>query len=64
MQGERPHPVDIGDHLDCADDRPKVAGDGSLQGKQYERAFLSVAAQLRDLLVIGDDLLGQHQVGL
>ena len=64
VQGERAHPVDVGDHLDCADDRPKVAGDGCLQGEQYEGAFLGVGAQLRDFLVVGDDLLGQHQVGL
>ncbi len=40
VQGQRAHPVDVGDHLDCADDRPKVAGDRRLQGKQYESALL------------------------
>ena len=64
VQGQRPHPVDVGDHLDGAHDRPKVAGDGCLQGEQDERALLGVGAQLRDLLVVGDDLLGQHQIGL
>ena len=28
------------------------------------RALLGVGAQLGDLLVIGDDLFGQHQIGL
>ena len=46
------------------DDRPQVAGDRCLQGQQHESAFLGVGAQLRDLLVVGDDLFGQHQIGL
>ena len=30
VQRQRPHPVDVGDHLDGAHNRPKVAGDGRL----------------------------------
>ena len=42
----------------------KVAGDGRLQGEQHESALLGLGAQLGDLLVVGDDLLGEDQVGL
>ena len=42
VQCQRPHPVDIRDDLDGADDRAKVAGDGCLQGEQDERALLGL----------------------
>ena len=64
VQCKCPHPVDVGDDLDGADDRAQVAGHRRLQRKQHERRFLGLGAHRRDLLVVGDHLLGQHQVGL
>ena len=64
VQRQCPHPVDVRDHLDGAHNRPKVAGDGRLQGKQDESALFGLSTHLGDLLVVGDDLLGEHQIGL
>ena len=64
MQRQRAHPVDVGDDLDRADDRPQVTGHRRLQCQQHERGLLGAGAHRDDLLVVGDDLLGQHQIGL
>ena len=64
VQREGSHPVDVGDDLDRADDRPQVACHRRLQSKQHERRLLGLGAHRGDLLVVGDHLLGQHQVGL
>ena len=64
VQRKRAHPVDVGDDLNRADDRAQVACHRSLQRKQHERRLLGLGAHRGDLLVVGDHLLGQHQVGL
>ena len=64
VQRQRAHPVDVGDDLDRADDRAQVSGDRRLQRQQHERGLLGARAHRGDLLVVGDDLLGQHQIGL
>ncbi len=64
VQREGSHPVDVGDDLDRADDRAQVACHRRLQGQQHERRLLGLGAHRRDLLVVGDHLLGQHQIGL
>ena len=64
VQRQCAHPVDVGDDLDRADDRPQIAGHRRLQRQQHERGFLGARAHRGDLLVVGDHLLGQHQVGL
>ena len=64
VQRQRAHPVDVGDDLNRADDRAQVSGDRCLQRKQHECRLLGAGAQRGDLLVVGDDLLGQHQIGL
>ena len=64
VQRQRAHAVDIGDDLDGADHGPQVAGDRRLQGQQDERLFFGLRAHDGDLLVVGNDLLGQYQVGL
>jgi len=38
--------------------------DRRLQCKQHKRALLGAGTQIRDLLVVGDDLFGEHQIGL
>ena len=43
---------------------PKVAGDGRLQREQDEGVLLGLGAHRGDLLVVGDHLLGEHQIGL
>ena len=64
VQREGAHPVDIGDDLDAADDGAQIAGNRTLQGKQQESGFLGATADLGDAVVVGDDLLGECQVGL
>ena len=64
VQCQGAHPVDVGDDLNRADDRAQIAGNGRLQRQQDECAFLGACAHCADLLVVGDDLLGQHEVGL
>ena len=64
VQRQRAHPVDVGDDLDRADDGPQIAGHRRLQRQQHERALLGARAHRGDLLVVGDDLFGKHQVGL
>ena len=64
VQGQRAHPVDVGDHLDGAHDRAQIPGHRRLQRQQHERAFLGSSTQHRDLLVVGEHLLGLHQIGL
>jgi hypothetical protein len=58
------HPVDVGDHLDGAHYGPQIPGDRRLQRQQHEGVLLGACAHRGDLLVIGDDLLGQYQVGV
>ena len=64
MQRQRAHPVDVGDDLDRADDRPQVARHRCLQREQHECLLLRAGAEIGDLLVVGDDLFGEHQIGL
>ena len=64
VQRERAHPVDVGGNLDRADNRAQITGHRRLQGQQHERGLLGTCAQLGDLLVVGDDLLGQRKIGL
>ena len=64
VQCQRAHAVDVGDDLDGADDGPQVTGDGRLQSQQDERLLFGMRAHRGDLFVVGDDLLGQHQIGL
>jgi hypothetical protein len=58
-----PHAIDVGDHLDGADDYPQIAGDRLLQGQQHQTAFFGTLARRYDLLMIGDHLLCERKVG-
>ena len=64
VQRQGAHPVDVGDDLDRSDDRPQIAGDRRLQGEKHERGLLGARTHRGDLLVVGDDLFGQHEIGL
>ncbi len=64
VQREGAHPVDVGDDLDRADDRAQIPGHRRLERKQHESRLLGLGAHTGDLVVVGDHLLRQHQVGL
>jgi hypothetical protein len=63
MRGQRPHAIDVGDHLDGADDYPQIAGDRLLQGQQHEATVLGTLAGRHNLLMVTDHLLGEGKVG-
>ena len=64
VQCQGAHPVDVGDDLNRADDRTEIAGHRRLQRQQHERGLLGARAHGDDLVVVGDDLFGEHQVRL
>ena len=64
MQRQSAHPVDVGDDLNRADDRTQITGNGRLKRQQDERGLLGACAHSGDLLVVGDHLFGEHQIGL
>jgi hypothetical protein len=61
---ESAHAIDVGTDVDRTDNRAQVAGHRLLQREQPQRGFLGLAAEQRHLLMVGDDLLGEGQVGL
>lgn len=64
VESQRTHAVDVGDDLDPADDRAEVAGDRCLQGEEGERPLLADGAELGDLVVLADHLLGEGKICL
>jgi len=64
VAGEVAHPLEVRAHPHAGDDDPQVGGDRLLLGQQHDRGVVELALQGVDLLVGGDDALGQTDVGV
>jgi len=64
VAGEVTHALQVGAHPHRGDDGAQVGGDGLLAGQQVEGQLVQVALDAVDLLVGGDDALGDGEVGV
>ncbi len=64
MPGQVTHPLQVGAHPQAGDDDAQVGGHRLLPGQQSDRPLLELDLQGVDLLVRGDDALGQREVGV
>lgn len=64
VPGQVAHPLQVGGHPQAGHDGPQIGGDGLLPGQQFEGLLLDGYLQGVDLLVGGDDRLGQFEVGV
>ncbi len=64
VDGVVAHPLEVGHHAQRGDQHAQIAGDRLLTGQQVEGARLGVAVERVHGLVVGDDALGQLEVGV
>ncbi len=64
VNGQRAHPFDVGADMQRADDLAEIACDRLLQRQQLDRGALGVSPLVRDVVMVGDDLFCEFEIGL
>ncbi len=62
VHGQCAHALDVGAHVERADDLSQVARHRLLQRQQFERLFFGHPLLGSDVLMVCDDLFGQGQI--
>ena len=64
MPGQVTHPLQVRTHPQAGHNDPQVGRDGLLAREEVEGALFKVSLHLIEVVVGGDDALGQRQVGI